>query len=434
MPEQPTADGTAVARLAGLPRLPDSVLEGGRRTVAIWIREGNQVVQPDVAIWLDARSRFIRATRVINPLAGAAGGLAEALEALLDACTGPFLTLPGLPPPPVMRPARRKGRRRETESWGAQPGLPAKVLVNDATLADAARALFAPLDVPVEYAAELPAFEEAFASLSEALGADPDAGPPEPFAWEIDAALLPPLYKAAAAYARRAPWRYMPDYPPVVIELGERGPRPEVPTLYACILGGGGVVTGVAFYYAREAVARARDAGEALELDEEEIDAAIALLQQLGAPVDELPPDALREVVGNVVAEETGRRAGPELMEDGLVCFFDPEEESDPTYLEWLQARGVKYATRHGVPSFFRTVQGGEPELPAAREVAALTLALAALDQFFGHFGSLLKRPFLPDEELTYEAQVGSGRGASKVTVPVGFDPFEELDDDGDEE
>ena len=407
MPRARKTANAALDRIARLPRLPDLVIEGGKRPLAVWLREGNETVQPQVAIWLDSRSGFIRATRVISPLDGTDDGLGETLEALLEAFTGPFLALPTIPPP---QPARRGGRKWEPDQWSPQPGQPSRVVVDDAALAEAARALLAPLDVPVEQVERLPAFEEAFESLSAAMGADPAAGPPEPFAWEIDPALLPPLYKAAAGYARRAPWGYMPDHPAIVVRLGEHGPRPGVDTLYACILGGGGMVRGVAFYYSPDAVERAAHAGEELSLDDDEVDAAIALLRQSGAPVDQVPPAALREMVAGLAAvEEPGEDAGLAAMEDGLVCFVEPAEESDPTYLAWLAERGLKFSRRQGVPSFFRTVRGGEPELPDAREVKALTIAIEAINQFVSHSGARLAGPAPPAGGLSYVARVKSG-------------------------
>ena len=110
MPRARKTANAALDRIARLPRLPDLVIEGGKRPLAVWLREGNETVQPQVAIWLDSRSGFIRATRVISPLDGTDDGLGETLEALLEAFTGPFLTLPAIPPldTPLNSRAREK--------------------------------------------------------------------------------------------------------------------------------------------------------------------------------------------------------------------------------------------------------------------------------------------------------------------------------------
>lgn len=403
-------------RLDDLPRLPEVAITGGRRPLGIWIREGGRTVQPDVAIWLDGASGFIRATAVINPLDSPDGGLSETLDALEAAFTGPFLAPPGA------------GRGRGGQ--GQAPGLPAKVVVTDPVLAEAARARLAPLDIPVEQADDLPAFEEAYQSMSQALGADPDAGPPEPFAWAIDPATLPPLYKAAGGYARRAPWAYLPDFPPIVVALGERGPEPGVDTLYACVMGGGGMVTGLACYYSLDALGRAMAAGETIGQDDEILDAAIEELRQSGAPVDEVPREALRDLVAGFLPDAGAggpdrAELGMQGVQDSLVLLLEDRDDVDPTYLEWLAERGIKLGNRRGVPSAIRTFPGGETRLPNEREAAALTLAIEAINGFADHARPLLVGPFLPAGGIARTVRVELGRAGGKVDVEARFDPFD---------
>ena len=185
-----------------------------------------------------------------------------------------------------------------------EPGLPTSVRVDDAALADRVRALLDPLDVPTELVSSLPLLDEAVASLDAHLGGGPDAVPPQPFAWDVDAALLPPLYEATAAYARRAPWEYMADHPPLRVALGSDGPQGNVRSLYGCILGAAGMVQGIAFYYSLAAMDRAMDRGEAMLATDELIDSdlmdeVISELRRSGAPVDQIPP----EVLGMAVAQ-----------------------------------------------------------------------------------------------------------------------------------
>jgi hypothetical protein len=255
--------------------------------------------------------------------------------------------------------------------------------------------------VAIEYTEELPVFEAAFQDMSRALGANPDpnAPAPEPFSWQIDPAVLPPLYAAAARYARRAPWEYMPDHPPLAVTLGDNGPQPGVETLYASVMGGGGQVVGIAFYYSlddfRQVVRRGAEM-EPVEYDDEQIDEAITMLQQAGAPVEGLAPDELREAVSaflDMTMQDEG--AAPEIRENSLVFFLEERDESDPTYVEWLKERGLKF-TRENVPFFLKTVPGETPRPPDEREVRALASAIDAIARFFKQFGRQIATGMIP--------------------------------------
>ncbi|MHB8648449.1 MAG: DUF6930 domain-containing protein, partial [Thermomicrobiales bacterium] len=367
------------ARLAGLPRRAGLVITGGKRLLGVYIREGNETVQPQIALWLDAASGFVFGTQIISPLTSADDGVSEALDALVNVLAAP----PG--PSVADEIALLGGDGKRGKRRGGPPleplGLPERITINDAELAKAARALFASLDIPVAYEKRSPAFDDAFASLAEFMGRPGGAFPP-PFAWEIAPALLPALYKAADGYARRAPWRYLPDNPAIAITLGEYGPEPGVETLYACVLGGAGMVIGVAFYYSLDDVHAAVESGEQMSIDDEDVDFAIAQLRLAGAPIDDLPADMLHDMVRARLAaeqdEDEDDDGEPITYGESMVVFFDPAAESDPTYLDWLRERGITYANRRLVPSFFRVI-GGETRDVTDREVTALTLALAAL-------------------------------------------------------
>src|SRR5918911_1519121 len=402
MPKSQRPTKAALARLARLPRRSDLVIEGGKRPLGVFIRENDQTVQPQLALWLDAHSGFIRGTAMINPLESTDGGIGEALAALVDAATNPG----GAPPTAPKRDdgAARTGGKSPVRLQPPPPGLPARIVVDDAALAEAARVIFTPLDVPVEVVEHLPAFDEAFDSVAPYLGARPNAEPPQPFSWEIDAALLAALYKAAATYARRAPWQYMPDHPPVAVRLRANGPEPGVDTLYASIMGGGGQVLGIALYYSLDEFRSAARRGTELADRDEDVEEAIDLLRQAGAPVDQMEPGDLRELVGGFMGQmESGGAEPREVFDNALVFFLEERDESDPTYLEWLGPHGLKY-TRHNVPFFLKTAPGSTPRQPNEREVRALTLAIEALAQFFKEYERILQGPFLPIEGLTYQA------------------------------
>jgi hypothetical protein len=315
--------------------------------------------------------------------------------------------------------------------------LPDQVVVNDAALADAARALLAPLNVPVEYEEEIPAFDDAFQSMSGALGARDD-GPPEPFTWEVDEKLLPPLYAAAAGYCRRAPWDYLGSDLPISVELGRHGPQAGVDTLYAVVLGNGGEVFGMAFYYTLAGFERTLRqgmmdsepgaAGQAAETDEA-VDDMIAMLRQAGAPVDDVPPDELRRMVSGMLAAQGLAPDGGEgpmneeeylaIIEDSLVIYFDTEEDSSPFYLEWLADHNVKLPSRDDVPSFHRMVEHSGPIRPTEQEVVALTLALDALNAFFSAQRGAILRRYPPDLIVLPRSDMDGIEYTARVADPL---------------
>lgn len=409
---------TRANELSDLPRRADLIVEGSLRPLGVYFQEGKQTVQPLMALWVDGQQGFVRGTAMINPLESDDDGIGEALDALRTALAAPsmFGQAPG-----AGSPARKPAIATGQQGGPLAPALPGLVRTDHAGLADAARALLAPLGITVEHVETAPAVDMAFESLAAFMGADPDAEPPEPFSWDIDPALLPPLYRATAEYTRKRPWTYMPDYPPVAIALGKHGPEKGVQTLYACVMGGGGMVNGVAFYYDLDALDRAVETGDELTLDDDEVAEQVELLRQAGAPVDGLPPEALHDLVAQFMTmDEEGGPTLADAMEDGLVFFLDAAREYDPTYLDWLKEHGVTYPARLKVPIFFRTSQGGDSRTPNAREVTALTLAVEALNQFFDAHKSVLKGPDGPLERHTHTATVRGGdqEVAAMVTFP----------------
>jgi len=229
----------------------------------------------------------------------------------------------------------------------------------------------------------------------------------------------------------------MPDHPPVAVRLGENAPEPGVDTLYASIMGGGGQVIGIALYYSLDDFRSAARRGTEIADRDEDVEEAIDLLRQAGVPVDQMEPGDLRELVGSFMRQmEPGRAAPPEVFDNALVFFLEDKDESDPTYLEWLAARGLKY-TRHNVPFFLKTAAGSTPRQPNEREVRALTLAIEALAQFFKAYEHVLQGPFLPVEGLSYQATIQNN--SDKVAVDVRFPPenydwAEDLADELDED
>jgi hypothetical protein len=419
MPKKRGPQKSQQAQLAHLPQRKDLTILGGNRRLGLYLREGKETFQPHIAIWLEAQSGMILTSDVYHPQDG---GTSEALDTLAQAL---------IQPPPI--PISNRGLLGTSEAGTGkkgrvplppfQPGLPSRLIVNNEALARAAQELFAPLNVPVEYQQDIPAFEAAYQSLAQQLGASDDAQPPEPFAWDQPLALLTPLYAAAAGLWRREPWAYLPDHPPLVIALGEHGPQPDVQTLYASILGGMGQAEGVAFYYSPDAFERFLQRGRELQASNPAIDQALEMLRGAGVPVDQIPPDEVRMVLGQLLgdAEERGLDVW-DLVEEGLVCFFNPKDECDPTYLDWMAERGLKPPSREGVPTFVKTLPGQEPIEPEnEREIKALTLALEALNQFLSHSRATLEAPLTPGETLSYKARLGG------LAVDVSFTPSPDM-------
>ena len=468
MPRKRKSASDQPRRLDTLPRDPSLVIEGGVRPLGVFVRENKRNMQPRMALWLDGESGVVRANRVIAPSEtgdeddDADMGMLEALEALQTAMTGPFT--PALPlslsAEPLSEFEIRRNEKQAAKQRALQPGLPGLVRVNDERLAEAARALIEPLGVSVEYVEDMPAFEDAFSTLSEAMGASPDATPPEPFAWDIDAALVPPLFKAAAGLWRRAPWEYLPDHPPIAVELGPYGPQDETQTMYVSVLGGAGEVLGLALYYSAEGLRRTLEQAESLldEMEESsktdapsvdildaELDQMLTLLRQSGFPIDMIPPEQAREVVRDALvvgmgAAETSDTQEPfTLIEDALTLFFESAEEIDPTYLEWLDERRINYSSRDGIPQIYRMKHGAEPSAPTARETRAVTLVVEAINQFVSAHNSKLDSAEAPNEALSLDASValGSDKIPVRVVFPAPgftFEEFLEGDDDDDED
>jgi hypothetical protein len=199
--------------------------------------------------------------------------------------------------------------------------------------------------------------------------------------------------------------------------LGADGPEPGVETLYASILGAGEEVFGVAFYYSADGYRRSASNGAMIGPDEEDVDAALELMDAANLPIDVLSTGELHEIIANATGTGMDERQMRDAMEDCLVMFLEDEEESDPTYLDWLDDHDVKFASRQDVPSVMRTMRGGESRLPNARETRALTLALEGLSGFISKHRARLEAATAPPGPMTHTTRVGVGRDRTSVTV-----------------
>ena len=407
MPKKRTPGGppTPRDRLAQLERDPNLVIIGGKRDLMTEVERDGKLVQPQIVLWMEEESRLVRSSNILEVLDSANDdGTSAAIGMLIEGLSGVST---------AMLPARK-------------PALPARIIVNDQTLADAVRTRFAPYDVAVEYVPDHPLLTEMFASLLQSLGFDADGNPPPPFAWELPQIALASLYTAAAKFWRRGLWEYLADYPTLTLTLGENGPADGVETLYASILGAGGEVAGVALYFSEEDYASAVAQGaEIVDVSEDEIAVAEEMLRQQGMPFTMLPPQTLRDFAMQLAEERRDQMTSIEEMsrQNTLACFFDESDNLDPTYVDWIKEHGLKTASDEAIPSFMRTIPGAAPLQPDAREARAMLLAFDALSQFGARFGQMLKDAPEYGQTLELQAKVG------KLTVGVSYTPISEEDE-----
>ncbi len=412
-----------ITSLSNLPRHEGQILVGGKRVLHVYIREGEEFFKPWISMWLDAEHGFVLNTEIIAPQQTQDEGLTETLMGLIKVFTAQY-NLPALPPEMGMNALPK-------------PGLPEKIVVDDAGLAQTLRQLLAPLEIQVLLADEpILAFEDAYSELSAAMGADENAEPPSPFEWNLtDESNLPSLYKAAGGLWRREAWEYVGSDFPFTIELGENGPNIATPRLYAAILGNGGMTYGAAFYLSKEGFEQATNQGEEQIEYDERIEETIETLRRAGVPIDNLSRAEQYQLIQQQLGEELGlpERSRDEekgRLIDSLVVFFDPIEEIDPTYLDWMKARNLKYPSREGVPMFHRVVTGEGMQNLNEQEVRAMALALDALNQFLSSKGIFLERlESLPNGFIQAQTKAGAQKLPINVRYPTeGYEQaYEEL-------
>ena len=265
---------------------------------------------------------------------------------------------------------------------------------------------------------------------------DMDEEENEPFSWEIDPTLLPPLFAAADRYAKLTPWQYVTEEPPVEVNLGANGPAAGTQKLFGAVLGSEELVTGLAAYYTLEGYDQAlRETLDAdVEPEEQDVNEMIETLRQMGAPVDQMAPEEVKEAIQMLMEQlmETGGVAAPEDI-NCLLMYLNTEEDTDPTYLDWLKQHNISYASAEYVPLFLRTEEDGDVRTLNSREVKALTLTVEALNEFFTVERSRLEDEGVPEEPITQQAQIGPAGSAALVTVtfpPPGYEWEEDEETD----
>ncbi|MEL7511597.1 MAG: hypothetical protein AAGM27_05520 [Cyanobacteria bacterium J06554_3] len=196
-------------RLNQLPRLT-SVWECDRRPLDATVNaalpspDGDNAVKGDCILWVDSLQGVVRGMDVVPQSTGHEAIVRTLLQAI------------------------------EMPQGKVPPARPRKVVVRDREIQFFLRGALQALDIPVEYAPELPMIDEVFEKLQATKL--PEASLPETFESQ--------LIEKAALLWEAAPWTYLSEQEILAIELN----RWEIGTLYLSILGFGGVEYGLLFY------------------------------------------------------------------------------------------------------------------------------------------------------------------------------------------
>ncbi|MBA4379264.1 MAG: hypothetical protein C0393_00985 [Anaerolinea sp.] len=126
-------------------------------------------------------------------------------------------------------------------------GRPARILVDDAKLAQALVPRLAELDIRCDYRATLPQANTALLEM-EAHAAKRKPIPGLLSVHGVTVPLVAELYAAAADYYRQKPWRWLENWLPIEA----RYPPDDGRARYALVLGGGGEVYGLSLYESLE--------------------------------------------------------------------------------------------------------------------------------------------------------------------------------------
>ena len=157
----------------------------------------------------------------------------------------------------------------------------------------------------------------------------------------------------------------------------------------------------------------------AAEPTDAEVSEAIEMLRGMGAPMEGIPDEAMRNIVGSLMMSEDGE--GP--MEDSLVLFFDTQSDTGSSYAAWLREHQLMLPDGDAVPFFARMHAGGESHPPDARETRALLVALSALNRFCaGRADTLAERAALDDPAappITAELKVSDGKRMVSVRLKL---------------
>lgn len=369
---------TPIQRLATAPRQPERTIVGTLRQLDEPVELEGEVLEPAIALWLDAHTGETWGMVVFDPEENDEDNYAIAVQALVE----------GLLKGPEQAVSEFEHLLPDPGGKARGPLVPGRILVDDPSLAEAVRRQLATLAIRVEDAPEVELLDEAFDALLEALGISDEEG--EPYRWDLDPAILVPLFQAANDFWRQEPWNLVSDETPIAIELGDRGPEDGVTTLHAAILGKTGVVIGAALYYSLDDFRAAREEGRNItHFTDEDIEEATVMMARTGIDPALIPHHLLRPMLEELAAEQQG--AAGIFEGNALICAFDDVEETSPAYIDWLDEHDLAGPNDEVVPLFMRVVPGSEPREVTLREARAARVALAALQGAFAEQRALLQ-------------------------------------------
>ena len=395
--------------LAELPRQDDLVILGSRRVLKPVPDPQGNLVHPQIVLWISERDQVVYAVEVVPLEESTDGGVSEAVDILVEG-----LLTGGQPPPGLA----------SLLALPAEAVLPSNIIVTDADLAAGVTQRLGALGVQVAVQTSHPILDELFESVMASIGIDKDGNMPPPFAWDVPVPILKPLFAAAKRLWQRAPWEYVLDFPAFAVTLGEYGPAPDVTTLHASVVGTDGQILGVACYFSLQAFEDTAEQGlELMEQEEAQFEETIAMMRSQGLPVDQIPLEVLHGMLAQTMGPQT-ESSVMRLMKDTLVCFFDDDEEADPTYLAWMDGHKLKGPVKGYVPVFQRTMEGGTVRQPNEREVQALTLTVEALNQFFTTFAAAIKAGPAVGVPIEFSTKVGI------IPVTVAYIPLAEEEEE----
>ncbi|MEL6937566.1 MAG: hypothetical protein AAFO84_00055 [Cyanobacteria bacterium J06598_1] len=193
-------------RLSQLPRLT-SVWECDRRPLppaGTAVDDSGEVVEGDCILWVDGLQGVVRGLNVVPKGTGHEAIVRTLLQAI------------------------------ETPQGRVEPARPRKVVVRDREIQFFLRGALQALDIPVEYAHELPIIDEVFEKLQT----------PEPPETRLPDDFEDLLLAKSAMMWEDAPWKYLSEQEILAIELNCW----EIETLYLSVLGLAGMEYGLLFY------------------------------------------------------------------------------------------------------------------------------------------------------------------------------------------
>lgn len=203
----------------------------------------------------------------------------------------------------------REALRRGARDWRVKP---ARVLTEDAELADALRAELAAEGVEIEARPELAEIRGVIAKLQATL-VDPEMVPDLLSGEGVTLAQAGAFAEAARQFAERAPWRWLSDEDLIQVESPELGEGLR----YLCVMGAGGDQHGLLFFDTAE------QWEEAFDFDPEE------RMDQSGywAVSIDPPADALSSDVALWLRHELPRTGDGRIP---VALFFDRDDPRRP--------------------------------------------------------------------------------------------------------